>query len=82
MGIHLVYTSTEIAIAIAMILTKWGHIPLQVFPATYRQYCNLKTIFYQVNYNCSGIPPYFLATCLKYSKFIGGIHLQLDRKWF
>ena len=26
---------------------KWG-IPLQDFPATYRKYCNFKTIFYQV----------------------------------
>ena len=29
--------------------------PLQVFPTSCRKYCNFKNIFYQVNYNCSGI---------------------------
>ena len=43
---------------------------------------NFKTILYQVNYNCSGKPAYFPATCMKYNNFIEGIPLQFDRKWF
>ena len=50
-----------------------------ILTATCRKYCNFKMIYYQVNYNCSGIPPYFPATCLEYSNFIP---LQLDRKSF
>ena len=57
-------------------------IPLQVFLASCRKYFKFKTIFYQVNYNFSGTPHYFPTTCLKYNNFIGGIPLQLDRKWF
>ena len=64
-----------------MIISKGG-IPLQVFPASWRKYFNFKTIFYQVNYNFSGKPPCFPATCLKYNNFIGGIPLQLDIKMF
>ena len=64
-----------------MIISKGG-IPLQVFPASCRKYFNFKMIFYQVNYNFSGKPPYFPATCLKYNNFIGGIPLQLDIKMF
>ena len=50
--------------------------------ATCRKYCNFKMIFYQVNYNFSGIPPYFPVTYLKYSTFIRVIPLQLDRNGF
>ena len=52
---------------------------LQVFPASILKF---KIIFYQVNYNFIGKPPYFPATCLKYKNFIGGIPLQFYRKWF
>ena len=51
-----------------MIISKGG-IPLQVFPASCRKYFNFKIIFYQVNYNFSGKPPYFPATCLKYNNY-------------
>ena len=46
------------------------------------KYFNFKTIFYQVNYNFSGKPPYFPATCLQNNNFIGDIPLQLDIKMF
>ena len=52
-----------------MIISKGG-IPLQVFPASFQKYFKFKMILYQVNYNFSGKPPYFPATCLKYNNFI------------
>ena len=39
------------------ILVVKGDIPLHVFPAICRKYCNFKTIFYQINYTFSGNPP-------------------------
>ena len=60
-----------------------GIFELKVYAAaSCRQYFNFKTIFYQVNYNSSGKPPFFPVTCLQYNNFIGSIPLQLDRKWF
>ena len=59
-----------------------GGIPLQVFPATYWKYFNFKMIFYQVNYNFNGKPPYIPDTCLKYNNFIGDIPLHLLENGF
>ena len=43
---------------------------------------SIKNMFYQVNYNFSGIPSHFPATCLKYSNFIGVAHYNFIEHGF
>ena len=46
------------------------YISTNIKGVSHYKYVDFKTIFYKVNYNFTGKPPYFPATCLTYNKFI------------